>query len=199
MLTVHRQAVLVEMVMPGRAAWTGFRPFGLVLVGVFALTLAAKTVVPMWPVPMTMGTFAVLTLGAVYGPRLGLITVMAYLACGALGLDVFSGTASSETGLAYMVGPTGGYLAGYVFAVLVIGLAARAGWDRSVPRMALSLLAGNVVIYLPGLAWLGVLFGWDRPLLAWGVEPFLVGDVLKLCLATCVTPLAWRMVSLNRR
>ena len=111
---------------------------------------------PVWPspVPITLGTFAVLTIGAAYGPRLGLVTILAYLAIGALGFDVFAGSSAEKNGLAYMLGGTGGYLVGYALAVLVLGFAARRGWDRSVPGMAAAMLVGNVVIYAAGLAWL---------------------------------------------
>ncbi len=75
-----------------------------------------------------------------------------------------------------------------------MGLAARAGWDRNVGRMALAMLAANVVLYVPGVAWLGVLFGWDQPILAWGLWPFLIGDALKLALAALLVPGLWRVI-----
>lgn len=195
MLTAGKRTVLAETMAAGPPAKLALHRLGLVLFGVFVLALSAKLVVPMWPVPMTMGTFSVLTLGALYGPGLGAATIAAYLLCGALGMDVFAGSSAVESGLAYIAGPTGGYLVGYVLAVLILGFAARAGWAHSVPRMALALLIGNLVIYLPGVLWLGVLFGWDKPLLEWGVLPFLLGDALKLGLAACLVPLAWRMAS----
>lgn len=166
----------------------------LLAMGVAALTLAAKVQVPMWPVPVTMGTFAVLSLGAAYGPRLGLATVLLYMALGALGADVFAGSTAAENGIAYMMGGTGGYLAGYVLATALLGAFARAGWDRSAGRMALAMLAGNVVIYVPGLLWLGALYGWQEPILQWGLWPFLVGDALKLALAAMLFPAAWRLL-----
>ncbi|MFW2544979.1 biotin transporter BioY [Primorskyibacter sp. 2E107] len=193
MLTTNKRAVLAEEMLTHASANVTPHRLALVLAGVLVLTLSAKVVVPMWPVPMTMGTFAVLTLGAVYGPGLGLATIGVYILCGALGLDVFAGSSATTSGLAYMAGPTGGYLAGYVLAVLTLGVAARAGWDRSPLRMGLALLAGNLVIYLPGVLWLGVLLGWDKPLLEWGLLPFLLGDVLKLGLAAFAVPLAWRV------
>jgi biotin transport system substrate-specific component len=152
----------------------------------------------MWPVPVTMGTFAVLTLGAAYGPRLGLTTIIVYLAIGASGFDVFAGSSATDNGIAYMLGGTGGYLVGYVLATLLLGAAARRGWDRARGRMALALLAGNAVIYIPGLLWLGQLYGWDQPILAWGLWPFLVGDALKLGLAALLLPAAWRAVAAAR-
>ena len=170
----------------------------LVVAGVIAMTIAAKIRVPMWPVPITMGTFAILTIGAAYGPRLGLGTVLAYLAVGALGFDVFAGSSAEKYGLAYMMGGTGGYLLGYALAALALGWFARLGWDRSFGKMALALLIGNAIIYVPGLLWLGQLFGWDQPILAWGLWPFLIGDGLKLILAAMVVPGLWKLVGKAR-
>lgn len=170
----------------------------LVAVGIAALALAADTRIAMWPVPVTMGTFAVLTIGAAYGPRLGLATILGYMILGAAGFDVFAGSAAEASGLRYMTGSTGGYLLGYVLATAALGWFARAGWDRSVVRMAGALLAGNALIYVPGLLWLGQLYGWDQPILAWGLWPFLVGDALKLALAALLLPAVWKIVGKAR-
>lgn len=170
----------------------------LVLVGIAALAIFAKIKVPMWPVPITMGTFAVLTIGAAYGPRLGLTTILGYMLIGALGFDIFANSTAEVNGLAYMMGGTGGYLVGYVLATVALGMAARAGWDRSFGKMALALLVGNALIYIPGLIWLGQLYGWDKPILAWGVTPFLVGDAIKLALAAILVPSVWKMIGTAR-
>ena len=170
----------------------------LLVAGVLFLALAAKIKVPMWPVPITMGTFAVLTIGAAYGPRLGLVTMMVYMLVGALGFDVFAGSSAEVSGLSYMLGGTGGYLVGYVMATLALGVLAQRGWDRSVSWMALAMLIGNSLIYIPGVLWLGQLYGWDKPILAWGLTPFLVGDALKLALAAVLLPVAWKLVSSAR-
>jgi len=170
----------------------------LVVLGIAALAIAAKIKVPMWPVPVTMGTFAVLTIGAAYGPRLGLTTILGYMAVGALGFDVFAGSSAEKAGLEYMMGGTGGYLLGYVLATLALGFAARRGMDRSVPGMALAMLVGNALIYVPGLLWLGQLYGWDKPILEWGFTPFVIGDALKLVLAALVVPGAWKLVGRAR-
>lgn len=166
----------------------------LVILGIAALAIFAKIKVPMWPVPITMGTFAVLTIGAAYGPRLGLTTILGYMIVGALGFDIFANSTAELNGLSYMMGGTGGYLVGYVLATVALGMAARAGWDRSFGKMALALLVGNALIYVPGLIWLGQLYGWDKPILAWGLTPFLVGDVLKLGLAAMLVPGLWKML-----
>ena len=148
----------------------------------------------MVPVPMTLQTLVILVIGMAAGWRLGGLTVLLYLAEGAVGLPVFAGTPERGIGLAYMVGTTGGYLLGFLLATLVIGLLAEAGWDRSVPLAAAAMLIGNVVIYVPGLLWLGSVAGWDNPILQWGLTPFIVGDLVKLAIAALLMPAAWRLV-----
>lgn len=170
-----------------------FRQAILVVIGIAALAVAAKIRIEMWPVPITMGTFAVLTIGAAFGMRLGLITILGYLMIGALGADVFSGTGETR-GLAYMMGGTGGYLFGFVLATGVLGALAARGWDRSPLWMGLALVLGNAVIYVPGLLWLGVTLGWDKPILDWGFWPFLLGDALKLMLAALLLPGLWQLL-----
>ncbi len=166
----------------------------LVVLGIVALAVAAKIKVPMWPVPITMGTFAVLTIGTAYGARLGLITMLGYLLVGALGFDVFAGSSAEKFGLTYMMGGTGGYLVGYLMATVLLGALAARGWDRSVTKLALALLLANVLIYVPGLLWLGQLYGWDKPILEWGLTPFLLGDAIKLGLAALLIPTVWKLV-----
>ncbi len=166
----------------------------LVALGIVALAVAAKIKVPMWPVPITMGTFAVLTIGTAYGARLGLITMLGYLLVGALGFDVFAGSSAEKFGLTYMMGGTGGYLVGYLMATVLLGALAARGWDRSVTKLALALLLANVLIYVPGLLWLGQLYGWDKPILEWGLTPFLLGDAIKLGLAALLIPAVWKLV-----
>ena len=173
----------------------------LVVLGIAALAIAAKIKIPMWPspVPVTLGTFAVLTIGAAYGPRLGLATIFGYLLLGAIGWDVFANSSAEKNGLTYMMGGTGGYLVGYVLATLALGWAATRGWDRSVHWMALAMLIGNALIYIPGILWLGQLYGWDKPILEWGLTPFIVGDLMKLALAALLLPAAWAAVGNARQ
>ncbi|MEX0285818.1 MAG: biotin transporter BioY [Paracoccaceae bacterium] len=166
----------------------------MVVLGIAVLAISAKIKVPMWPVPITMGTFAVLGIGAAYGPRLGLVTILGYMLVGALGFDVFAGSSAEKAGLDYMTGTTGGYLVGFVLATVALGALAQRGWDRSVVWMALALLIGNVLIYVPGLFWLGTLLGWDKPILQWGMTPFLIGDAIKLALAALLLPALWKLV-----
>ncbi|MCG8355356.1 MAG: biotin transporter BioY [Kiloniellales bacterium] len=166
----------------------------LAVVGSMLLAISAKIQVPFYPVPMTMQTFVVLAIGMAYGWRLGAATVLLYLAEGAAGLPVFAGTPEKGLGLAYMLGGTGGYLLGYVLAAGLCGWLAERGWDRHVVWTALAMLAGNVLIYVPGLLWLGALFGWDKPILEWGLTPFVLGDLTKLALAAAVLPLVWKAI-----
>ncbi len=182
-----------------------------VALGVAALAVSAKVQVPMWPspVPVTLGTFAVLSIGAAYGARLGLVTIGAYLLLGALGADVFAGSSAEKNGLVYMMGTTGGYLVGYALATALLGTLARRGWDRNVGWMALAMLLGNVVLYVPGVAWLHVLVvnglfqpdtyatAWDQTLV-WGLTPYLVGDAMKLALAALLLPALWKLVAAAR-
>ena len=190
--------VLSDLFGPSEGSALRIKQATLVVVGIAVLAIAAKIRIPMWPVPLTMGTFAVLTIGAAYGPKLGLTTILGYLAVGALGFNVFAGSTAESAGLAYMMGGTGGYLVGYALAALALGLFARAGWDRSMPKMAGAMLIGNAIIYIPGLLWLGVLYGWDKPILEWGLTPFLLGDALKLALAALLLPAVWKLVGKAR-
>ncbi len=191
---------LIETLAPAEGAALWARRAALVAFGVAALAVAAKIKAPIWPspVPITMGTFAVLSLGAAYGARLGLVTILAYLAVGALGYDVFATSSAESNGLAYMLGGSGGYLLGYVLATAALGFAAARGWDRSVWRMALALLVGNALIYVPGLVWLHQFTsGWAQTL-EWGLTPFLIGDALKLALAAALLPACWKAVGAAR-
>jgi biotin transport system substrate-specific component len=202
---------LAEAIGPDEGTALRVKQAVLVVLGIVALTVAAqvRVAVPPSPVAVNLGTLAVLTIGAAYGPRLGLATILGYMGIGALGFDVFQGSTAQLNGLDYMMGSTGGYLLGYVAAVVAMGWFARRGWDRSVIWMAAAMLIGNVILYVPGLAWLHHLIGagmfrpetyatvWDQTL-AWGLTPFLIGDAMKLALAALLLPAAWRLVGRAR-
>lgn len=200
MALARNDMVLTEAFGPSQGTALRVKQVLMVILGIVALSILAKVKIPMWPVPITMGTFAVLTIGATYGPRLGLATILGYMIIGALGFDVFAGSSAESAGLTYMMGGTGGYLVGYILATLALGFAARAGWDRSVVLMAVALLIANALIYLPGVAWLSVLYGNG---LAWAVEvgvtPFLIGDALKLGLAALLVPGVWKLIGDARK
>lgn len=170
----------------------------MVVLGIFALAATAKIQVPMIPVPMTLTTFAVLTIGAAYGPRMGLATIIGYLLVGMLGFDIFAKSSAELNGLEYMMGSTGGYLVGYVLATAALGFAARKGWDRNIFKMAGAMLAGNVLIYIPGILWLAHLYTWEKPIIEWGLTPFIYGDLTKLVLAALIVPAVWKLVGKAR-
>ncbi|MCY0149707.1 biotin transporter BioY [Hoeflea sp. G2-23] len=165
------------------------------LAGSMLLTLSAKFAIPFYPVPLTMTTFVVIGLGLALGPRLGTAAVALYLLQGAAGLPVFTGTPEKGLGLLYMAGPTGGYLLGFLLAAFVAGTLAERGMDRSPLLAFVAALFAGAIIYLPGLLWLGTLLGWDKPILAWGLMPFILGDLAKAALAAMVFPAAWSMIS----
>ena len=172
----------------GQARW--IRDAFLVLAGTALIAICAKTQVPMWPVPMTMQTWAVLLIGAAYGWRLGGITVIAYLLEGIAGIPVFAGPGA---GPAYMAGTTGGYLVGFVVSAMLVGWLAERGWDRTLPRLVATLFLGSVVIFAVGVPWLAYLIGLEGAL-QHGLVPFIPGMFLKLALAAAVLKAGWTVV-----
>ena len=169
----------------------------LFVAGIAALWISAKTQIATVPVPVTLQMLVVMVIGAAYGPRLGAATVAGYLALGLQGLPVFAGTPEKGIGLAYALGPTGGYLLGFLIAAYVVGLLARSGWDRSPLSMAGAMAVGLLCVYVPGVVWLcsayGAGAGWEN-WYAWGVKTFLWVDALKLVVAVIAFPAIWKFV-----
>ncbi|HEX9646384.1 MAG TPA: biotin transporter BioY [Alphaproteobacteria bacterium] len=161
----------------------------LAVAGGAFLVACSKVNVPLWPVPITLQTYAVLLIGAAYGLRLAVGTILLYLAVGLAGVPVFAGPTG---GPGVLLGPTGGYLVGWVGAVAVVGWLAERGWTRTLPKALAALLAGNAAIYLLGLPWLA-LFVAPEQVLATGLTPFLVGDGAKLVLAAITSTQGWRL------
>lgn len=153
------------------------------IIGALALTLSAKAQIPFYPVPLTLQTLVLLLIGATFGARMAVAAVVAYLIEGAIGLPVFAFTPEKGVGLAYMAGPTGGFLASYIPAAFLIGWFAERGADRSLVKLAAVLLAAEVLIFSLGFGWLATFVG---PQKAWalGVAPFLVPDAIKVALVT---------------
>ena len=162
----------------------------LVIGGSILLALSAHVKVPFYPVPMTMQTMLVLLIGMAYGSRLGFATIMTYLAQGAIGLPVFA----SGAGIAYMAGPTGGYLFGFAIAAFVVGLLAESGWGKNFATMAAAMVIGNVVIYAFGVSHLSSIVGDFSKAIQFGLAPFIYGDLLKIVIATGLLPLAWKLL-----
>jgi biotin transport system substrate-specific component len=153
----------------------------LVVFGSLLLAVSAQFKIPLYPV---------LLIGMTYGPRLGGITMAAYLFEGAIGLPVFAGGAA---GMAVFFGPTGGYLFGFLLAAVAMGYLAERGMGRSVVSTVIAMMIGNMAIYLCGASWLAGFIGFGKAMAA-GVLPFLYGDALKLAVAAGLMPLAWRAV-----
>jgi biotin transport system substrate-specific component len=158
-----------RFMLPARTALT-------VIVGAALMTLAAKVQIPFWPVPMTLHTIAAMAFAVAFGPRIAASIVLAYLAAGAAGLPVFSGSPERGVGLAYMAGPTGGYLLGYLIASWLVGVLAA---GKGVLGRVGAMLAGLALIYAIGIAWLAAYVPIGQ-LLAVGVTPFLLGDLAKI-------------------
>ena len=144
--------------------------------GVALLTLSAKIQVPFWPVPLNLQSMAVMALALSLGPRLAMATFAAYLATGATGLPVFAGSPERGLGLLYLAGPTGGYLIGMLAAFWLVGML---GASRGLAGRTGAMLAGMAVIYGLGVAWLALYVPAPR-LLAVGIAPFILGDLLKI-------------------
>lgn len=179
---------LVAAVWPAGRGSSMLREGALVLLGTLLLAVSAKVQVPFWPVPMTMTVAAVLLIGATFGFRLAAVTLALYLVEGAVGLPVFA----SGAGLAYMAGPTGGYLVGYLAAAVLLGAAADRGWTKSLPLLVAALLVADVLLFAFGFAWLAKLIGADK---AWaaGVLPFLPAELLKIALVAALVHAGWRV------
>ncbi len=158
-----------------------------VALGVALLTLASKVQVPFWPVPMTLQTLAVLMIGATAGARLGGVTVLAWLGLGAVGVPVFA----TGAGLAYMAGATGGYLAGFLLAAVIVGYLADKGYGRTVASALLILLVGEAVIFALGTGWLSMIIGAEKAVAA-GLMPFIPAEILKVALGTAILTAAWK-------
>jgi biotin transport system substrate-specific component len=180
--------------------WFLYQRIILIALGITFLIIAAKVklILPFSPVPITLGTFAVLTIGTTYGQRLGLMTIFGYLLIGILGFDVFANSSAEANGLNYMLGGTGGYLIGYCFAVMALGFFAKLNWDRNIFKLGVALVLANILIYVPGLLWLGNMYGWNESIIAWGLTPFIIGDLLKLALTASLIPLIWKLVDKTR-
>lgn len=162
----------------------------LSLIGSALLAISAKTNVWIGPVPLTMQTYVVLVLGAAFGWRLAAATVALYLAEGLAGLPVFAGAAA---GPAYMMGPTAGFLAGFLAAAVFVGYLAEKGYDRSLPRMVAAMAAGHAIIFAFGWTWLSVLVGPEKAF-AVGVAPFYAATIIKTVLAGVTLPAAWTLL-----
>ena len=153
----------------------------LALMGSIILAVSSKIKIPFYPVPMTMQTLIVLTIGLAFGWKLGLATVSLYLFEGIIGLPVFSGTPEKGIGLIYFTGPTMGYLLGFLVAVYISG---KFNYDNNLLKNFFKLLLATSFIYILGMIWLGSLIGWEKPIFQLGAQPFLLAELIKILIVT---------------
>ena len=153
----------------------------IIFLGTVLLTISAKIKIPFYPVPMTMQTFVVLFLGISFGYKIGVATILLYLFEGLLGLPVFSNSPEKGIGITYFTGPTMGYLIGFIFASLLAGYFK---YNSNYFLTFIKLIVSTSIIYILGVFWLGNLIGWDKPVLQFGVYPFLFAELFKLMLLT---------------
>jgi biotin transport system substrate-specific component len=188
-----RSSVLADRVIPRNLATSTL----LVVAGTGLVSLLAQAAIPLWPVPITGQTFAVLLVGAVLGPVRGALSMALYLVLGVAGLPIFTGGASGSL----LALPSGGYIVGFVFAAALVGWLATRRWDRRWYGTAVAFLAGSAVMYAFGLPWLYVsLVGLHTPdalgyTIQHGFLVFLIGDAIKAAVAAILLPLAWRGVA----
>lgn len=184
---------LAATLWPAEGMQVALRSLALAIAGSALVALCARISVPLYPVPITMQTFAVLLIGAAYGWRLGSATLALYLIEGAVGIPVFAPPESAG----FVGGPTAGCIVGFILAAGLVGWLAERGWDRNVLLTGIAMVLGNLVIYALGLIWLARFVGWQT--FEFGLFPFLIGDALKVALAMAVLPAAWKIVATLRR
>ncbi|QIE42961.1 biotin transporter BioY [Rhodobacteraceae bacterium SC52] len=178
---------LTQAVLP-TDSW--FAKLALVLAGSFLVAVSARAEVPMFPVPMSLQTLAISLIGLTYGARLAGATLLAYLAQGAVGLPVFAG---GGAGVAYMMGPTGGYLLGFVGMAWLTGLMVERGFGRGLPRLVVAALVPATLLFVPGVAWLWAVTPLDlNGAIAAGMLPFLLGGVVKSAVAAMIAAGGWQ-------
>ena len=153
----------------------------ITIVGSILITISAKVRIPFYPVPMTMQTFVILLIGITLGYKIGLATVALYLFEGIIGLPVFASSPEKGIGIAYFIGPTMGYLIGFLVAVYFSG---SFKYDKGIINTFLKLIFSVSFIYILGLIWLGTLIGWEKPIFKLGAQPFLIAELFKVLLLT---------------
>jgi biotin transport system substrate-specific component len=171
---------------------TRVRHILLIAIGTLVVSLCSQVVIPTLPVPFTGQTFGVLVVGGALGFRRGAAALLLYLLIGAIGIGVFAG---GDSGVAKLVGATGGYLIGFVVAAAIVGRLAELGWDRHIGGALVMMAIGTAVIYAIGVPWLKAVTGisWSDAL-AGGMTKFLIWDTAKLAIAAGLFPLSWWLI-----
>ncbi len=194
---------LANRIWPEASSSNLVRNVVLAVVGSLVVAAAAQITVPMWPVPMTLQTLAVLAVGGAYGARLGAATLGLYALEGAVGLPFFAGAKSGlfDAKLDYLLPASSmGYVLGFIMAAYLVGKLVESGWANSLLKSVVATLAGAVVLYVPGLIWLAIWASTTgvvpegqtavQAALAWGLLPFLLGDTVKAIIAGLAVPAA---------
>ncbi|MGB8315638.1 MAG: biotin transporter BioY [Aestuariivirga sp.] len=171
------------------------RPVLLCILGTFIVAAAAQINVPMQPVPMTLQTLAVLGIGASYGARLGAATLALYLLEGCVGLPVFAEFSHIIRADGQVVFSLG-FLLGFIPAAGLVGWLVEKGWDRNMGTMLVATLLAAAVLYIPGILWLGYLFGAENAI-PYGLAPFWLGDIIKAVIVALGVPSAWALLGRN--
>jgi biotin transport system substrate-specific component len=157
----------------------------IIILSSILIAISAKVKIPFYPVPMTMQTFVILLIGITLGYKIGLASVTLYLFEGIIGLPVFASSPEKGIGIAYFVGPTMGYLIGFIATIYFAG---SFKYDKGLINNFLKLLFSVSFIYIFGLIWLGILIGWDKPVFRLGAQPFLLAELFKILLLLFLIP-----------
>lgn len=197
-----QELTMAEVFRPKTIRWARFYDTAVIICGSLVIALSAQVSfrLPFSPVPVTGQTFAVLMIGALLGSKRGAICIITYLLEGAAGLPVF---ASGGAGLIWILGPTGGYLFGFIAAAWIVGRLCERGWDRSAIKTVIAMVIGNVCLHFFGFFWLSCLALTSglrlniSQILSAGVYPFIIGDVIKIIVAAVILPLGWKLLSPN--
>lgn len=190
---MYLETPLISRLYPASASNRTVRTIGLVVLGMALLTASAHLQVPTWPVKISLQSLVVILIGLAYGPSLGTATVLGYLCTGALGVPVFQ----SGAGVAYIAGPTGGFLVGMLLSTWLAGHLAARGALKSAVTTAGAVIVSLLVVFVPGIAWLAVIFGAESSL-TYGLYPFIPGELIKLGIALALVPVLRRVNEATR-
>jgi len=180
-----RRLVLADRVFPR----TLLMDVVLVVAGAALVTVLAQVAIPLWPVPITGQTLAVLLVGSTLGAVRGAISMVLYALLGLVGLPIFS---DGSHGAGVLFGATGGYIVGFIISAALVGWLAERQWDRKILKAIVTFVAGSVVVFAVGLPWLAVVLHTDLPTtLQYGLYPFILGGIIKAAIAAGLLPLAW--------
>ena len=181
--------VLIDVLLPFKGLNSYLKNFLFIIFGTLLLAVSSKIQVPFWPVPMTMQTFIVFIIAMAYGWKLSLLTLIAYLIEGAMGMPVFA----KGGGFLYLMGPTAGYLYGMTIAAGIMGYFADLGYGKSIIKCIVPLLIGTIIIFVLGVGYLSSIIGLEKALVA-GLLPFIPSELFKIALALFVIPSIWKYI-----